>query len=331
MRTSTRVAGLVAGALLITACSAGGPPAGAAATVNGTVIEAETVETMVQAQVDGAEEQLSELSSEERNEQVAGLQRQVLTSLIAIELIEQVAADRGLEATDEEVDARWEEEIGFQGGEEQLADLIASLGLTEEQARRQIAAGVLQEKLQEDVTSGIEVTDEEVRSTFDERGGETEQVTASHILVETEEEAEEILTLLDEGTAFEELAEERSIDTQSAANGGSLGAAPQGTYVPEFEEAVWSAEEGEVVGPVETQFGFHVIRVEEFSSTTFEDSAEDIRAELAGARAQEELRTLLTEAFGEAEVEVDSRFGVWDPVAGQVVAEEDLTPEPAAS
>jgi parvulin-like peptidyl-prolyl isomerase len=86
-------------------------------------------------------------------------------------------------------------------------------------------------------------------------------VNARHILVETEEEANEIIAALEAGESFAELARSRSIDTTSGARGGELDWAPVVQYVPEFQEAVLNAPIGEIVGPVESEFGFHIIQV----------------------------------------------------------------------
>jgi len=86
-------------------------------------------------------------------------------------------------------------------------------------------------------------------------------VNARHILVETEEEANEIIAALEAGESFAELARSRSIDTTSGERGGELDWSPVVSYVPEFQEAVLNAPIGEVVGPVESEFGFHIIQV----------------------------------------------------------------------
>lgn len=85
-------------------------------------------------------------------------------------------------------------------------------------------------------------------------------VNARHILVETEDEANAILTALDNGAPFSELARANSTDG-SASNGGELGWGAATGYVAEFRDAVLDAEIGTIVGPVETQFGFHIIQV----------------------------------------------------------------------
>ncbi|MGB9708153.1 MAG: peptidylprolyl isomerase [Candidatus Pacearchaeota archaeon] len=88
------------------------------------------------------------------------------------------------------------------------------------------------------------------------------KVKASHILVKTEEQAREILRKLNLGESFEKLAQEFS-QCPSRKRGGSLGEFGRGKMVREFEKAVFSAKKGQIIGPVKTQFGWHIIRVED--------------------------------------------------------------------
>ncbi len=86
----------------------------------------------------------------------------------------------------------------------------------------------------------------------------TPEFNASHIIVETEEEARALRAELDEGADFAELAREHSMDG-AAAGGGSLGWFGLGAMIPEFEEAVQELEVGEYMGPLETSFGWHLV------------------------------------------------------------------------
>jgi len=86
------------------------------------------------------------------------------------------------------------------------------------------------------------------------------KVNASHILVKTEQEALACLTYMKQGKSFEELAKEKSL-CPSGKKGGNLGWFSRGMMVKEFENAAFSAKKGDVIGPVKTQFGYHLIRV----------------------------------------------------------------------
>lgn len=132
----------------------------------------------------------------------------------------------------------------------------------------------------------VKVTDEEAKEFYEENkssllSGET--VSASHILVDTEEKANELLSDINEGKiSFADAAKENS-SCPSSQNGGSLGEFGKGQMVPEFDEAVFSMEVGEVKGPVKTQFGYHLIKLDaknEAKEIAFEEVAEQIKAKL---------------------------------------------------
>ncbi len=86
------------------------------------------------------------------------------------------------------------------------------------------------------------------------------KVNASHILVKTEQEAWALLTYMKQGKSFEELAKERSM-CPSGKKGGSLGWFTRGKMVKEFETAAFSGKMGAVVGPIKTEFGWHLIKI----------------------------------------------------------------------
>lgn len=126
----------------------------------------------------------------------------------------------------------------------------------------------------------------------------------SHILLDTEAEAEAALERLADGEDFAEVAMELSTGP-SGPNGGDLGCAPSSNYVVPFAEAVDGAELGANIGPVETDFGFHVIVVD--------------RYEIDGRTvAADRLRTRLAEAT----IEVDERLGSWDSTALTIIPAE---------
>jgi len=110
------------------------------------------------------------------------------------------------------------------------------------------------------------ITDEELKARFEKELATmpaTEQVRARHILLKTQEEAQAVIAKLDEGTDFVELAKESSTGP-SGPEGGDLGFFGAGQMVPEFEKVAFAMEPGAYTKePVQTQFGWHVIKVEE--------------------------------------------------------------------
>jgi peptidyl-prolyl cis-trans isomerase C len=127
------------------------------------------------------------------------------------------------------------------------------------------------------------VTDAAIQSAYDARvaaAGTQMEYNAAHILVADEAKAQELKAQLDAGADFAELAKANSTDTGSGANGGDLGWFGLGMMVPPFEAAVVGAEIGKVTGPVQTDFGWHLVLVRETRAATV-PSLDDLRDELA--------------------------------------------------
>lgn len=132
---------------------------------------------------------------------------------------------------------------------------------------------------------GIDVGEEDVQAAYDARFGNFKPDTeydASHILVQTEDEAKALVALLEGGADFAELAKEKSTGP-SGPNGGNLGWFARGQMVEAFQDAVETLEVGAVSAPVETQFGWHVIKLNETrvpETPTFEQMANELQTEV---------------------------------------------------
>lgn len=128
----------------------------------------------------------------------------------------------------------------------------------------------------------VRVTEDEVRGYYDSHKEEMTQeatVNASHILVDSEEKANELLKAINDGEiSFEDAARENS-SCPSSSQGGNLGDFGRGQMVPEFDQACFEMEEGEVRGPVKTQFGYHLIRLNK-KNPAEALSYNDVRAQL---------------------------------------------------
>lgn len=129
----------------------------------------------------------------------------------------------------------------------------------------------------------------------------TPEFNASHIIVETEEEAAALRAELDAGANFGDLAREHSIDG-AAAGGGSLGWFGLGAMIPEFEEAVQTLDVGEYLGPLETQFGWHLVLLND-TRLTQAPALEDVREALEENLQREAAQAALTRATEAAEIE----------------------------
>ncbi len=163
------------------------------------------------------------------------------------------------------------------------------------------------------------VTDEAIQSAYDAQFAEFEgedEFDASHILVATEDEAKEIKTLLDDGADFAELAIEKSTGP-SGPNGGSLGWFGKGKMVPEFEAAVLALEKGQVSDPVQTQFGWHVVTLNDKRKSEAPE-LDDIRDELAQTIQNEAIQARIEELTQAAQIERPELEGVSPDVVRQI-------------
>lgn len=171
------------------------------------------------------------------------------------------------------------------------------LGL-ENETRAYLAASLI------DRVAMAEIPEEEIAAEYEAQFGSVEPATeynASHILVETEEEAQAILSELEEGADFAELAAERSTGP-SGPNGGQLGWFTAGMMVPEFEEAVMALEPGEVSPPVQTQFGWHVVVLNDTRAQE-PPALEEVRAELVEGLRRARVEARVEELMAEAEID----------------------------
>lgn len=223
-----------------------------------------------------------EFTKAEFNDKMKSLYGEATLNMIVQEtLLEQAAQDLGL--TDEEIEeeldtfrTQFQQQFGVEDDEQMLEILKLQMNVDadsiEEFKEKFIKPSLALQKL---AVPDIEVTEEDKVAYFEENPTLfEEQIEASHILVEDEETANEILEQLEAGGDFAELAKEHSIDG-SAANGGQLGFFGKGQMVEPFEEAAFALEVNEITGPVESDFGFHIIKLTD-RKKTYEDFADEI-------------------------------------------------------
>jgi foldase protein PrsA len=277
--------------LVLAAC---GGSSSTAATVGGTDIST--------GDVDGL---FYEVEEEFSDAEFAGY----LSTLIQWEAIEQRADDElGFVATDDAVAAEVDSilvETGYAADPEAFsaAQNVSEGGLD------QYATQLLIEDAVSDVLIGSVVmpTLDDAQAEIDGHPLEYTQVCASHILVETAEEAQVVEARLDAGEEFSVVAIEVSIDTGSGAAGGSLGCASPASYVPEFAEATMTAPIGEVTDPVESEFGFHLIVVDDRTEAT----AEDVQSLMGDRALFDAVDQWLLDSIANADVIVVEQYGTW--------------------
>lgn len=149
------------------------------------------------------------------------------------------------------------------------------------------------------------VTDEALQAAYDAKfkdAAPQKEYSAAHILVADEAKANELKKQLDEGADFAELAKANSTDTGSGAKGGDLGWFGLGAMVKPFEDAVVGAEVGKVVGPIKSDFGYHLILVKE-TRIAEKPTLDSLRAELTADIQQKAIAAHIKEITDAASVE----------------------------
>lgn len=150
------------------------------------------------------------------------------------------------------------------------------------------------------------ITEAKIKSRYDELSAKfkpQDEVRARHILVKTEDEANAIIKQLKDGADFAKLAEEKSTDKASAKQGGDLNYFPHDAMVPAFADAAFGMKVGEVSEkPVKTEFGYHVIKVEDKRKSSA-PPLEEVREQIANQLGQEMTNDLVKELETKAKVE----------------------------
>ena len=184
-------------------------------------------------------------------------------------------------------------------------------GITESQEYQQLVAKVKVELASHmaatSVVESIQVTEAEEQEYYEqhmEQFQEKAQVRARHILVETREQAENIGKELEQGLDFAEAAKKYST-CPSGEKGGDLGYFTRGQMVPEFEKAAFEGAVGELIGPVKTQFGYHLIQIDDKKEEKAADFSA-IKDQLADTLLQQKKQTVYMETVKELE----EKYGV---------------------
>ena len=221
------------------------------------------------------DQQISQVQNE-----IANLPFSALDELIDNKISRQECARRGITVSADEVQSKLEEQFGYERNPPTPVPITSSLPITitptpteppmtfeqfgersaswfrttreatgfdEADFRELLESSLYKEKLEEAIKAGVPTR--------------AEQIHAHHILLKTREEAEDVLARLQKGEDFATLATALSEDSSNKDDSGDLGWFPRGQMVPEFEQAAFALQPGELSGVLETNFGFHVIQV----------------------------------------------------------------------
>jgi len=256
------------------------------------------------------------------------LQNQAVQYLVQQEKYRQAAEEMDIEITEKEVDDRFKQVVNQygQGNREKFLAEIKKQGLSEAQVRREIENQLISEKIYEQVTEGVKVTDAEIEEYYNENKKDyrvPQSRDVRHILVAKKPLADRIYAQLQDGGNFAALARRHSQDPGSKANGGKL-TVRKGETVPPFDKAAFSLKKGQLSKPVKTTYGFHIVEalsdVKPASTTPLEDVEEQIRQQLLQEERQKAIADWSKELNEDFENEIAYQVGYAPPSTNQTTA-----------
>jgi len=288
-----------------------------AALVNGTAITREQVETEVTAMGQQMAQRGQPIPPEKLNE----MRKRALDSMIDRELLYQETVKTNLTADEAQVEERYQALKQRFGDDAKYQESITAMGLTDKGIREMISRSlVIETFIQTKVTADVHVNEEDKRAFYDNNPNlfqKPEQVEASHILIKTEKDADDaaqqealkaIQAVQEKVKAGEDFAELAKTHSQgpSAPRGGELGFFGKGQMVKPFEEAAFAMQPGDVSDIVQTQFGYHLIKVtgrSEASVEAYENVAEKIGGYLNQQKSKQAFDAYMQDLKKKSEIE----------------------------
>jgi parvulin-like peptidyl-prolyl isomerase len=286
-------------------------------------------------------------STDEGKRKLELLREGIVSELIDRVLIAQEAERRGLSISPEEMQ-RAEQRTAMQfGGEKQYDEYLSRNHLSREEYRDVIRWELYGAKMRDELAKETSVTDDDVKRYYEDHKADAalqlpERVTASHILIaarpnlvrmQLEREkslagdalergvreemdkrrarAEELRRIAQSGADFAELARESSEDPSSREQGGDLGVFTRDSHPKAFDDAAFALKPGAISRVVQTDFGYHIIKVtahEMARAKTLEEAAPEIRRQLMGERLGAHLKEWLAGARRSAKVRINDAF-----------------------
>ncbi|NIK69269.1 peptidylprolyl isomerase [Paenibacillus sp. BK720] len=257
--------------------------------------------------------------------------KSTLDNMITQELIDQAAEDAKVTVTEADVDKEIENLKKSFGSEDEFNQTLAQYGMTVDSLRQDAEVQV---KIRKILEPKVTVTDDDIKKYYDENKASMstpEQIRASHILVATKEEAEDILKQLKAGADFATLAKEKSTDTGTKDNGGDLNFFAKGSMEPAFEDAAFALKKGELSGVVQTSYGYHIIKKTDEKAAvtpTLEEKKEDIKYQLVTQKVSELSSSWMADLKAKAKI-----TNTLDPAAAEEspAASAEASPEASAA
>ena len=287
------------------------------AVVNGNVIS----RTDLDFETNQYKQQLEQRGQAVSEAQLQEVQKQALEGLINQELLFQESQVKGIQVSEKAIDDRLGAIKQRFGSQAEFETALTSLNLKESELKTKIKRGLaIEELIQTQIDDKVVISDQENEAFYKDHPEffkQSEQVKASHILIKVEKDASDsdkaqakakidaVQKKLKDGGDFAELAKEYS-EGPSNEKGGDLGYFEHGQMVKEFEDAAFGLKPGEVSGVVETQFGYHLIKVTDKkpeSTVAYDEVKDRITEYLKREKTQKDLQLYIEKLRGASKIE----------------------------
>ncbi|MBU4258831.1 MAG: peptidylprolyl isomerase [Proteobacteria bacterium] len=287
------------------------------AIVNGSVITGEEFNR----ELSQVKQRISQQGLEISSPQLEGIRNEILDNLINLELLFQESQNNGIKVEKEAIDSQMKSLKQKFPNDTEFENFLSKLNLSESTLKLKIEKGIaIQELIETQVTNKIKLLDEESKSCYDtypDLFKQSEQVKASHILIRVKPEADEaqkseakekiktIQLKLKNGEDFAALAKEFS-EGPSKNNGGDLGYFQRGQMVKSFEDIAFALKTEEVSDIVETQFGYHIIKVVDKTpekTIGYENVKEDLAQHLKQEKTKQEVNKYIQKLREKSKIE----------------------------
>lgn len=289
-----------------------------AASVNGTIIYMAELDS----EMNRYERQMSMTGQAPDAAKLAEMKKKVLDSLISRELLRQESQKLGIKVDPAEVSAQMDTLKKRFPNETEFVSTLKKMNLTEDKLKEQFAQDMaIKKMIDEKVSDKVTITPEEIKAFYDGNPDlfkAPEMVRASHILIKVDQKAtpeekakakEKIVAVqgrIKKGEDFAAVAKEVS-ECPSSANGGDLDFFQRGQMVGPFEDAAFALKPGDVSDIVETQFGYHLIKVtdkKEAGVTPYDEIKSKIEQHLKQEKVNKELTAYVDQLKTQAKIEV---------------------------
>lgn len=249
--------------------------------------------------------------TEEKTTYWEAFKDEVLNAMIQSEVIYQEAKKVDALPTDEDIQKQIDSFNEYLDSDETAKEQAKKAGINDDFLEYVFTRELAYSTYQEYYTKKTEVEESKIKEEYEKYKDTYDTVTASHILISTKDsdgnelsdakkakakaKAEEVLKKAQSGEDFAKLAKEYSEDGSNASNGGELGAFTYDEMVEEFSKAAFALEKGQISGIVETEFGYHIIKVTD-KATTYEDAKQSVKSALLTTEFVEATEKLVEDA-----------------------------------